>query len=230
MQYRTRARFIGEALEGIGLTLIVMSTWPVSRRWLRDWGSLPAERNRVWPGDTLVPQDHTTYTRGIDIAVTGDAVWPWLAQFGLGRAGFYSYELLERAVGIPVRNVESIIDDLPRLKVGDQILLHPQAPGIPVARLKEGHHICFGSLERPDSPIEQPDPARSWSMYVEPAAGHSSRLLLRSCIEPLRAPTFLQRLANLLEEPLDFIMEQRMLRTIKRLAEAGGAPGTGHDG
>ena len=30
-------------------------------------------------------------------------------QFGLGRAGFYSYELLERVTGIPVRNVESVM-------------------------------------------------------------------------------------------------------------------------
>jgi hypothetical protein len=28
------------------------------------------------------------------------------------------------------------------------------------------------------------------------------------------------RLVSLLEEPIDFVMEQRMLRTIKRLAES----------
>jgi hypothetical protein len=220
MKYRTIARFIAEGVEGIGVTLIVMSTWPLSRRWLRNWGAHPGERDRVWPGDKFVSRDHTAYTRAIDVAVSGDAVWPWLVQFGLGRAGFYSYELLERVLGIPVRNVESIMSDLPRLSVGDEILLHPKAPGIPVAALKEGRYICFGTVEGPDSPIERPDPARSWSMYIESLAGNSSRLLLRGCIESLREPTFSKRLTNLLEEPIDFIMEQRMLRTIKRLAEA----------
>lgn len=202
------------------MTLIVMSTWPLSGRWLRNWGSLSGERDRVWPGDRFVSRKRKTYTRGIDVAASGDAVWPWLVQFGLGRAGFYSYELLERLIGIPVRNVESIVNDLQHLSVGDKILLHPKAPGIPVAALKEAKYICFGTIEGPDLPIERPDPARSWSMYVESVAGNSSRILLRGCIEPLREPTFSKRLTNLLAEPIDFIMEQRMLRTIKRLAEA----------
>jgi hypothetical protein len=35
-------------------------------------------------------------------------------------------------------------------------------------------------------------------------------------------PVWSRALANLVEEPIDFIMEQRMLRTIKRLAETEG--------
>ena len=145
VKHRTLARFIAEGVEGIGVTLIVMATWPLSRRWLSNWGSLPGECDRVSPGDKFVSRDHTTYTRGIDIAVSGVAVWPWLVQFGLGRAGCYSYELLERVIGIPVRNAESIISDLQRLVVGDEILLHPKAPGIPVAALKEGKYIYYAA-------------------------------------------------------------------------------------
>ena len=223
MKHRSKARFVLESVEGVAVALAVLLTWPLSQRWIRNWGSSPAERERVWPGDKLVSPDHTTYTRAIDVTASSAAVWPWLIQFGLGRAGFYSYELLERVVGIPVRNVESIVPGFQDLAVGDEILLHPKAPGIPVAALEEGRQLCFGMVEGLNDAIERPDPARSWSMYVEPGPRNSSRLLLRGCIEPLRKATFSKRLGILVDEPIDFIMEQRMLRTIKRLAERRGA-------
>jgi hypothetical protein len=219
MKYRSKTRFVLEGVEGVLVALAVLATWPVSKRWLQDWGSTAAERRRAWPGDELVSPEHTTYTRAIAVVAPCGAVWPWLIQFGFGRAGFYSYELLERMAGIPVRNVESIVPDLQELSAGDEILLHPRVPGITVAAMEDGRHVCFGVVEGLDHSDEESNPARSWSMYVEPADPDTSRLLLRSCIEPLGEPTVWRRLGNLVEEPIDFIMEQRMLRTIKRLAE-----------
>lgn len=140
-----------------------------------------------------------------------------MVQFGLGRAGFYSYELIERLVGIPVRNVESILPDHQELTVGKEIRLHPEAPGIPVGMVAPGRHVCFG--ERGEPAGRTPDPRRSWSIYVVPASPGSVRLIVRSCIEKLRTPTIKKRLGLAFEAPLDFIMEQRMLRTVRRLSE-----------
>jgi hypothetical protein len=56
-------------------------------------------------------------------------------------------------------------------------------------------------------------------MYVESTSAGSCRLLVRSCIESPRQFSRLQRSGMALEESIDFVMEQRMLRTIKRLAE-----------
>ena len=221
MKYRSLNRFIVEGLEGVSVALAVLVSWPVSRRWLQNWGSFPKEVRRAWPGDAFVLPDHTTYTRAVTIHTSVSNVWPWLVQFGLGRAGFYSYELLERLVGIPVKNVESIIPDCQDLAVGDKVLLHPKAPGIPVAALKRDSHICFGVVSDPERLVQKPDPARSWSLYIEPRSERASRLLLRSCVEPLRDRSFAKHLAALIEAPIDFVMEQRMLRTIKRLSESG---------
>lgn len=221
MRHRSSIRFIGEGLEGIALALAVLVSWPASKRWLRDWGSHPEERRRAWPGDELVMPQHTTYTRAVTVHASAPDVWPWLVQFGLGRAGFYSYELLERLAGIPVRNVESVVPEYQELAVGDEILLHPKAPGIRVALLERDAHICFGVVDDPQRPVEKPDPVRSWSMYIVRRSGRASRLLLRSCIEPPRDRRLSKRLADLIEVPIDFVMEQRMLRTIKRLAESG---------
>jgi len=220
MRHRSTLRFILEALEGIAVSAVTLLTWPVTKRWLRNWGSLPEERGRNWPGDALVSPDHATYTRAIGIEVPPERVWPWLVQFGLGRAGFYSYEMLERVLGIPVRNVESIVPELQSLSVGEEILLHPKAPGIPVADLDEGRHICFGGKVEEAAGSESGNPGRSWSMYLEPRAEDQTRLILRGCVEPPVEPTLGKRLEGVLEEPVDFIMEQRMLRTVKRLAES----------
>jgi len=155
-------------------------------------------------------------TRAIDIAAPAAAVWPWIVQFGLGRAGFYSYELFERLVGIPVKNVESIAPEFQSIEVGDEVKLHPTAPGIPVALVDPGAAVCFG--EELESPGNGEHPARSWSFYLEPIDERSSRLIIRGCFEP--SPSLTKRIAAAALEPIDFVMEQRMLRTIKRLAES----------
>ena len=219
MRRRSRLHFLLEGIEGIVITTAVLISWSFSKRWLRHWGSHLQERERVWPGDQYVSSNHETYTRAIDIDAPADSVWPWIVQFGLGRAGFYSYELLERIAGIPVVNVESIEPSMQSLTIGDEILLHPKAPGIPVADLEPGRRICFGVRDDADTTVSRSDPARSWSIYVEPVSDTSCRLLLRGCIESPREPTWLKRIGGALEAPIDFVMEQRMIRTIKRLAE-----------
>ncbi len=220
MKMRSSLRCLYEGVEGALILGLGVLTWPLSRRWFYHWGSTPQERQRPWPGDQFVGPEHHAYLRAIDIAVPADHAWKWVLQFGLGRAGFYSYEILERLAGIPVRNVESIESQWQVLNVGDEIKLHPKAPGMVVGSLKTGRELSFGAQQPPKESPSKPDPVRCWSIYVEPNGTGSCRLLLRGCLEPLRRPTFAKRLALAIEEPIDFVMEQRMLRTLKRLAEA----------
>lgn len=219
MKQRSFTRFVLEGLEGVAMTILVLPTWPITRRWLKDWGSSSAERERAWPGDHLASEPETVYTRAITIDAPRAKVWPWVVQFGLGRAGFYSYELLERIVGIPVKNIEEVAADFQHLSVGDEIKLHPTAPGIPVALLNPEGHVCFGRLPEEGAPDDLPDPNRSWSIYLQPEDSGASRLIVRGCVERLRVPTLGKRLSLAVEEPIDFIMEQRMLRSLKRLVE-----------
>lgn len=218
MRHRSFVRFVLEGVEGLFVTVCVLISWPLSGRWLADWGSSPEERSADRPGDALVDRPHRILTRAITVSAPRERVWPWLVQLGLGRAGFYSYELLERLVGIPVKNVESVVPEFQNLAVGDEILLHPKAPGIPVALLDPGRALCFAATV--DAPVDKPDPARSWSMYIDDAGPSSVRLLVRSCIARPSGASLAKRLGAAIEDAIDFIMEQRMLRTIKRLAEA----------
>jgi hypothetical protein len=216
-RYRTMTRFAIESIEGLVLSPLIILSWPVAKRWLSNWGSTSAERARAWPGDELAPAAVAVYTRAVDVSAPAEVVWQWVVQFGLGRAGFYSYELIERMMGIPVRNVESILSDHQDLAVGQEIKLHPEAPGIPVAMVAPGQYVCFGEPGEPT--VRTPDPRRSWSIYLVPTSPRSARLILRSCIEKLRASTMKSRLSLALEAPIDFTMEQRMLRTVRRLSE-----------
>jgi len=68
-------------------------------QWRRTWGIEPGEVERPLPGDDIVPSAMAGETRGITIDAGADVVWPWLAQLGQDRGGFYSFDLLENVVG-----------------------------------------------------------------------------------------------------------------------------------
>ena len=83
----------------------------------------PTKSNAVLPGDELVQPGVPRTTRAVTIDAPVDAVWPWLAQIGEDRGGFYSYSLLERAVGARIHNADAIHPEWQELRVGDTIWL-----------------------------------------------------------------------------------------------------------
>ncbi len=210
-----------EGAEGILLLVLAVVTWPLSRWFLSDLGARPDERRRKWPGDRLLPRIDLRATRAVTIRAPAAAVWPWLLQFGLGRGGFHSYELLERLGGIDVRNLERILPHLQSLEIGQEVKLHPSAPGLRVALLSPGEHLCFRTWND-DRDLEDRDPAivASWSLYLTEQSAGTCRLLLRACKQQRWPRSLVARLlATCFEDPLDLVMEQRMLRTVRRLAE-----------
>ena len=218
---RSPLRMLLEGFEGAVFLVLAVATWPLSRWFLADLGSNADERRREWPGDRLLPRVDVRATRAITIRAPAAAVWPWLLQFGLNRGGFHSYELLERLGGIDVRNVERIRPELQSLEIGQQILLHPTAPGLWVDLLEANEHLCFRTWkDQEDLADRDPEIAASWSLYLVPESVDVCRLLLRACKQKRRPrPLGARLLAAFVEDPLDLVMEQRMLRTIRRLAE-----------
>jgi hypothetical protein len=63
---------------------------------LLDWGATDAERRMRLPGDDIVQDVMSHHTRAVTIDAPPAAVWPWLVQVGDHRAGFYSYDWVER--------------------------------------------------------------------------------------------------------------------------------------
>lgn len=177
----------------------------VVKPWMRSWGATPAEVKRALPGDDLVPEPRIEITHAVTIAAPAEGVWPWLAQIGQDRGGFYSYEWLENLAGCEMRNADRIHPEWQERQVGELVPLHPAAPGLPVTIFDPGRII---GLE-------------GWGVFlVEPAGPAATRLIARG-----RIPGGLSFLGYeaLLDIP-HFVMQRKMLLGIKARAEAAFAP------
>ena len=181
--------------------------------WLRPrhlhWGATEEEATVPLPSDELTPHVSGQSTHAITIDAPVSAVWPWLVQVGQDKGGFYSYAWLENLMGCRMHNADHIVPEYQHLQVGDKLWLHPKAPPLPVLIVEPERAIVFGS--------NTSEPG-TWGFYLKPIGQHVTRLITRGRGE--WKPTLLRNLINYaVFEPAHFIMERKMLLTIKRLAE-----------
>ncbi len=81
----------------------------------------PAERLAVLPGDDLVPDAVVVMDRAFDLPATPSAVWPWIAQLGKGRAGWYFPRWVESVIPARRRGLRRVDPDLAHLRPGQVI-------------------------------------------------------------------------------------------------------------
>ena len=62
-------------------------------------------------------------TRALTIDAPVEMVWPWLAQIGEDRGGFYSYSWLEKAAGADIHNAKTVHSEWQNIRVGDTVWL-----------------------------------------------------------------------------------------------------------
>ena len=86
----------------------------IHRELLRS-GATAEEERRPLPGDELVSGPMWEATRAVTIDAPAAEVWPWLAQMGYGRGGWYGWNPLERED----TGVSRLRADLPPPRVGD---------------------------------------------------------------------------------------------------------------
>jgi hypothetical protein len=109
---RTR---LADLMAGIGA--IALSRAPLER-WISRWGADDEEITAVLPGDQLVGAGAPRTTRALTIDAPVEMVWPWLAQIGEDRGGFYSYSWLEKAAGAHIRNANTVHPEWQNIRVG----------------------------------------------------------------------------------------------------------------
>ena len=97
----------------------------VIRPWHLRWGAEPEDEKRPLPGDELLPKDGTQILHAVTIDAPVEEVWPWLAQLGQDRGGFYSYEWLENLAGCRMRNADRIHPEWQHRELGETVHLHP---------------------------------------------------------------------------------------------------------
>jgi hypothetical protein len=195
----------------------------VIRPWHLKWGATTEEVKRSLPGDELIPNAKINATHAITIEATIDRVWPWIAQIGQGRGGFYSYEAIENAMGLNIHNADRVLPDCPQPQVGKSMPLADDF-GVPYAIVDAPHTlVVHGDTRLPgDNPPPKMRPgdylAMVWGWYLEPLDDHTTRLIERCRID--YGPGLLNTLIHrLFMEPGAFIMERKMLLGIKARAE-----------
>ena len=192
----------------LAFTVLAVAGWPRLRARMLDVGSTPEEQERALPGDELLPDADLVATRAITIAAPPEAVWPWLVQLGTGRAGAYSYDVLDRLLGLEMHSSRRIIPELQDLEVGDVIPVANDGSGLRVQRLEVPR--VLGT--RTD------DDEWAWTWVLEPTS-EGTRLLSRTRMRTRERPLLARVGVELLLIPASYVMERKMLRGLRERAE-----------
>ena len=177
------------------------------------WGATDRECEERLTGDDLILDADLTATRAITIRASAGEVWPWIAQLGQGRGGFYSYDFLENLVGCDIHSADRIVPEWQDVEVGDEVRLAPEV-GLAVASLEQGRSLVL----RGGVPIGNTTPPYefSWAFVLRDESDNTTRLLVRERYTYTRPWA---RLVVEATEVISFVMSQKMLRGIKSLAE-----------
>jgi hypothetical protein len=180
------------------------------------WGADSEEAEETLPGDEVVGPADLIATRAISILAATREVWPWIAQLGQGRGGFYSYDVLENLVGCDIHSAGRVVPEWQHVEVGGEIRLAPQV-GLLVATVLPGRALVLhGGV-----PIGNASPPYdfSWAFVLKEGPDGTSRLLVRERYRYTRP------WSGLLVEPVSvvsFVMTQKMLRGIRDRAQGSG--------
>ena len=169
-------------------------------------GTRLGESQRRLPGDDLIAEPNFQMTRAMDIDAPPEAVWPWIAQMGRERSGFYGLDNLSNQ-GIP--SIAYLRQDLPVPQPGMAL-----DEGYRIFDLEPNRFLLYGSFDLP-TPIGSPA-ERTTLIQLERRRDGGTRLLVRT-----RGYTYgaLGPLYNLVQEVVDFFDTTAQLDNIRQRAE-----------
>jgi hypothetical protein len=181
------------------------------RPWLARWGATDEEVQRLMPGDELVEQPMLQVTYAITIKARPEQIWPWLVQMGSGRAGFYSYDWLDRLFGYLDRaSAQQILPEFQHLEVGEMIM-----DGTVANAIEPNRSLV---LATDTSVLERTGTEATWVFGLYPLDEEHTRLVSRSRGH-WRLLTPMGIFILLFYDLPIFVMLRKMLLGIKRRAE-----------
>jgi hypothetical protein len=185
---------------------------PLLRRSILAWGATDAEAVARLPGDELLEDADLTSTRAITIRRAPEAVWPWIAQLGQTRGGFYSHAWLENLIGCHIHNADRIVPEWQQPQVGDDVQLAPDVP-LTVAVLDPGRSLVLqGGM-----PVEGASPLDfTWAFSLREQPTGATRLLVR---ERYGYGRWWARFVVPPTALISSVMSRKMLRGIRDRAE-----------
>lgn len=197
------------------------------------WGATAEEASEPLPGDGRAPHPRVQSTRAVTIETTPEQVWPWLMQMGIGRAGFYTHDWVERLMfraqyAEGTHSATRIHPEIPPLQVGDTV---PMGAGAfaPVSEAEPYRHLVAQ-----ETFVLRPLPGNKTRLitryrgmgFVSPAAhairpdaGRLPRLLRFAVLHLPGVDLALRGFDFFVCDPLHHYMETGMLTGIKARAE-----------
>lgn len=224
---KQRSSYVASCVVAAGAVLAYLAWRP---RMLR-WGATEEEAAQVLPGDERVPHPRVQCTRAITIDAPPGKVWPWIVQMGMGRAGFYTHEWVERPLGghyAEGHSAKRIHPEFQDLKVGD-VVDYGGGNHVRVDEVEPYNHLvhaeAFVLRALPSDRTRLIVRTRGMG-YISPAVGN----LAPDAPLPSRAAAFVVRrvpgvgllargLDLFVSDPLHHYMEVGMLKGIKERAE-----------
>jgi hypothetical protein len=183
-----------------------------------------AERAAALPGDALIPQPRVCVTHAVTIRRTPAEVWPWIAQMGADRAGWYSYDRLDNG---GIASATTIRPELQELAVGDVM---PALPGATAAFLvravRPPSELVLWVPGEPTTASTDAPVRASWAFVLRPAGESHTRLLVRARLHRLLvalprigAVQIPGPLVAAIARPIHFVMQRKQLLGIAARAE-----------
>jgi len=192
----------------------------IARPWHVRWGSTAAELGAALPGDDAVAANYQLQ-HAVTIHAPPDEVWPWLAQLGHDQGGFYSYTWLENSFGLYMRNADRVHPEWQAISAGDSVFATPRD------YLGTGRRFGWrvGRAEANRVLVLE-----TWGAFVlQPMDSATTRLIVRTrgAGRDNLAAVLLSPFGLLVFEPAHFIMQRKMLLTIRDRVHSARQPGTG---
>ena len=210
-----------EGLEGAALIAFQMIFWPLTLKSRNCWGATDQEFEMHLPGDDLVPSPKVGYTHAITIHRPKEKVWPWVAQLGQGRGGFYSYQVLENIAGCQIYNTEAIIPEYQDLTSLSGIALHPKMPAVPLHSFQINEFLLLHADSLMENEQDQSDNfiKVSWLFHLREHKAGTTRLISRWRADFPNTFAAKMGYGAPITGSMAHVMDVKMLKGIKRRAE-----------
>lgn len=217
----------------VGSVLLLVAAYLAWRSRMLRWGATDDEAHARLPGDDLIHDPDGSVTMATTLPAPPERVWPWLAQMGGDRGGWYAWDSLDND-GRP--SAQHIVPEWQSLEVGQHLRAAP-APGtrdpnwFTVAMVDPNRTLVLrSSYALPSGRGFDPRSSSAprayvegiWGFHLRPTPDGGTRLVTRtqgrSRPRVLTAP-----LSLLVFEPTHFIMQTRQFHNLRRRI-AQGAP------
>lgn len=172
-----------------------------------------AEKALALPGDDLIPHPIGVVNHAMTIHRPPNAVWPWLAQMGSGRAGWYAYDFIDNGGH---RSADRILPQYQNIAIGSVMPALPQAKDVFVVVRCEVNLDLVLAWQLADGKLQT-----TWAFALTQPVPGQTRLIVRGRVAPGYRPYGLPQWAALLiGRPAHFIMERKQLLGLARRAES----------